>query len=120
MQYHHMALAVPDMDQAIETYCGHLGMELLRRKAGQKYKEVAMLQDPHTGQHVELLLIEGVDGQQFDHVGFLSDQVDEDFARLEATGFKPIRKPFDLPGGQVRTSFLQAPDDTLVEVIDYS
>jgi len=120
MRLSHQAMIVGDMDQAIEIYCGRLGMRLLRRKAGVAYEEVVMLEDARSGHRVELLLEEGCDLSRLDHIAFEVDDVDRAFERLEGAGFTVEQEPFDVPGGTVRTSFLRAPDGVKIELIRYA
>ena len=118
MRLSHHAITVGDMDQAIDIYCGQLGLRLLRRKAGAAYAEVAMLEDA-SGHRIELLLKKG-ERSGLDHIAFEVDDVDEAFERLKREGFNPEREPFDVPGGIVRTSFLRTPDGVKLELMRYA
>ena len=119
MRLSHHAIIVGDMDRAIDIYCGQLGLRLLRRKAGAAYAEVAMLEDAG-GPRIELLLVEGGERGNLDHIAFEVDDVDEAFERLTSEGFTAEREPFDVPGGIVRTSFLRTPDGVKIELMRYA
>ena len=119
MRVSHHAIVVGDMDRAIDVYCGQMGLRLLRRKAGAAYAEVAMVED-QSGHRIELLLVKGAEPDSLDHIAFEVDDVDRAFERLISEGFTTEREPFDVPGAQVRTSFLRTPDGVKIELMHYA
>jgi catechol 2,3-dioxygenase-like lactoylglutathione lyase family enzyme len=52
-----------------------------------------------------------------EHFGLDSDNLEADIARLEELGARLLEGPIQIPGGN-RICFLQAPDDTRVELIE--
>ena len=120
MRLSHHAMIVDNMDRAVQLYCDHFGMQLLRRKPGSACKEVAILEDVQTGRRIEFLLEEGCSQTRFDHIAFEVEDVDQAFAHLKEQGSKQGRQPFYVPGAGVRTSLLRAPDGIKIELIRHA
>jgi len=94
-------------------------MRLLRRNPGIAYPETAMVEDPLSGNRIELLLDRSCTCSLLEHIAYEVDNVDVVFGRLRGEGFTVDREPFDVPGTTVRTSFLRTPEGLKIELIHY-
>lgn len=108
----HTGITVSDLDRALEFYCGLLGLELVfRRRYEERYIfrlagvpeasaiEVALILQPESGHHIELLQYVGADrrdgrGRACDfgtgHLGFIVDDLAAVVARLRSAGVELV------------------------------
>ena len=100
MRLHHHAIVVKDMDKAIQAFCELLGLKLIIRHPGiGEIREVAIVEEPHTGHRMELLLKPSGRSGELDHIAFEVEDVDSEFERLKSAGLIVQDEPADVPQG---------------------
>ncbi|HEY3557222.1 MAG TPA: VOC family protein [Kribbella sp.] len=120
-ELNHVGGRVRDLDASLEFY-GGLGAEVVDRlfMAGARVNRVHI--QLATGL-VELLHHEELDEQAtygLNHVGFMTDDLDGDYARLMALGYDDLSSPRVAGSGQGRLAFLSDPNGVRVELLQRS
>ncbi len=125
--FEHVGMTVGDLDRCLAFYCGLLGLRLLRRRASASGGEVAFL-DAGGGQ-LEIVCPPGGAGPAWRvpagesglrHLTLCVDDVESDFARLEASGVEVIERPrpAHLRDVFARVAFVADPDGNVVELVE--
>jgi catechol 2,3-dioxygenase-like lactoylglutathione lyase family enzyme len=117
-ELNHVGGRVRDLDASLEFY-GGLGAEVVDRlfMSGSRVNRVHI--QLATGL-VELLHHEEPDAQAtygLNHVGFMTDDLDGDYARLMALGYDELSSPRVAGSGQGRLAFLSDPNGVRVELL---
>ncbi|TDW22584.1 VOC family protein [Kribbella kalugense] len=120
-ELNHVGGRVRDLDASLSFYDA-LGAEVVDRlfMAGSRVNRVHI--QLATGL-VELLHHEEPDPQAtygLNHVGFMTDDLDSDYARLIALGYAEISTPRVAGSGQGRLAFLSDPNGVRVELLQRS
>ena len=116
MKLVHTMLRVRDLDRSIDFYTGFLGMREVRRKELGDDATLVFLADDDGHHHIELTFNkDGRDyelGSQFGHIAFVTEDLEEIVARVEAQGWWYRRSPD--PG---RYIFIKDPDGYDIEIL---
>jgi catechol 2,3-dioxygenase-like lactoylglutathione lyase family enzyme len=120
-ELNHVGGRVRDLEASLSFY-GGLGAEVVDRlfMAGPRVNRVHI--QLATGL-VELLHHEEPDPQAaygLNHIGFMTDDLDGDFARLTALGYAELSSPRVAGSGQGRLAFLSDPNGVRVELLQRS
>jgi lactoylglutathione lyase len=106
MKILHTCLNVTDLDRSIEFYTKELGLKFAsRREVKQNNAEIAFLKDSGEG---ALELTHWRDkksiseGDNFDHIAFETEHIDQKGAELRSHGVAIAMEPFSLHGPQTR------------------
>lgn len=126
----HVAIAVRDLDDAIERYRTLYGVEAIRREiVADQGVEEAML--PVGGSFVQLLAPLGADtpvgrflearGEGLHHLAFAVADINQALAHLEAEGARLIDRQPRRGGGGARIAFVHPKDTagTLIELVEH-
>lgn len=123
--WNYTGIRVRDLGRSIAFYRDLLGLRLLRRVKEPEHRgEFAMLEDPRTGQLLELNWYAAdspvarpypdQEGEELDHLGFRVPDVAAAVAFLEEQGFAPVQGPA-LDDGYV-IAFVKDPDGIWIEL----
>jgi len=120
-ELNHVGGRVRDLEASLAFY-GGLGAKMVDRlfMAGPRVHRVHI--QLATGL-VELLHHEEPDAQAsygLNHIGFMTDELDGDYARLTALGYAEISSPRVAGSGQGRLAFLSDPNGVRVELLQRS
>ncbi|MFD7155030.1 VOC family protein [Kribbella sp. NPDC059898] len=120
-ELNHVGGRVQDLDASLAFY-GGLGAEVVDRlfMSGSRVSRVHL--QVATGL-VELLHHEQADPDAtygLNHVGFMTDDLDGDYARLIALGYDELSSPRVAGSGQGRLAFLSDPNGVRVELLQRS
>lgn len=118
-ELNHVGIFVRDLDASLAYWLGTLGAVVVWRNViPATSTDVVYLQVG--GGLVELLhpqLPEPDRRWGLDHVAFLSDDLDADFARVLAAGYPGLTTPWVAGTGVGRLAFVEAPDGIRVELL---
>jgi len=119
----HTCLNVTDLDRSIEFYSRQMGLRLVsRREVKQNNAEIAFLADDNTGA-LELTYWRDkkslVEGDNFDHIAFETDDIDAAIKQLRANGVTIAMEPFSLHGSMSKIAFVKDPDGNWLELIQH-
>jgi catechol 2,3-dioxygenase-like lactoylglutathione lyase family enzyme len=120
-ELNHVGGPVQDLEASLSFYDG-LGAEVVDRLFMAKSRVHRVHIQIATGL-VELLHAEESDPQAtygLNHVGFMTDDLDGDYARLMALGYDEISSPRVAGSGQGRLAFLSDPNGVRVELLQRS
>jgi lactoylglutathione lyase len=130
MRLHHAGISVPDLDRALEWYCGALGLEPGFRFEVPPLGLRGAFALGQGGGGVELLeqagAVPGVSRPDppsanavhgFNHACFQVDDLDALYARLIERGAAGVWAPRDSPEPGVRMAYVTDPDGNLIELI---
>lgn len=138
----HSGITVSDLDRALEFYCGLLGLELVfRRRYEERYIfrlagvpeataiDVALIRQPHSGHHIELLEYFGADRRDgrtracdpgSGHLGFLVDDLPTVVNRLRGAGVELVAlEPVVIeagPNAGAQGIYTRDPDGFIIEL----
>ncbi|TDW93354.1 catechol 2,3-dioxygenase-like lactoylglutathione lyase family enzyme [Kribbella pratensis] len=120
-ELNHVGGRVQDLEASLSFY-GRLGAEVVDRlfMPGPRVHRVHI--QLATGL-VELLHHEQPDPQAtygLNHIGFMTDDLDDDYARLMALGYAELSSPRVAGSGQGRLAFLSDPNGVRVELLQRS
>jgi lactoylglutathione lyase len=123
MKFSHTSITVRDMEQSIRFYTQALGLELERRREiPENHAEIAFVKDPESGMRIELTWwkkkTEFADGDQLDHLAFEVPDLAAAMRRLEASGGKIAKEPYELKGGSSRIAFVTDPNGIWIELLE--
>lgn len=120
MELLHPCIKVSDLDESLEYYVDHLGLEETHRftvggvtnvylGADEGTAELQLKHDPEDA---------NVEPSGVDHIGFEVDDCDETVEHMvENAGAEIIREPADGTGMPVRFAFISDPDGYAIEVL---
>ncbi len=125
LTFSYTGLRVRDLDRSIAFYRDVVGLRLLRRVREPAHRgEFAMLEDPRTGQTLELNWYAAdspvarpypdTEGEELDHLGFHVPDVGAAVRFLTERGFPPVRGP--QVDGEYVVAFVKDPDGIWVEL----
>lgn len=121
MKILHTCLNVSDLDKSIDFYKKQMGLTFVsRHEVKQNNAEIAFLKDDATG---ALELTHWRDkksipeGDNFDHIAFETDNVEERISELRANGVTIAMEPFSLQGSTSKIAFVKDPDGNWLELI---
>ncbi|WP_328999585.1 VOC family protein [Kribbella sp. NBC_00709] len=120
-ELNHVGGRVRDLEASLSFYDG-LGAEVVDRLFMNNSRVHRVHLQVATGL-VELLHHEASDPQAtygLNHVGFMTDDLDGDYARLMALGYGEISSPRVAGSGQGRLAFLSDPNGVRVELLQRS
>ena len=126
MKILHTMLRVKDLDESIDFYCRHLGMELRRRAdyPGGEFT-LAFVGFPGENSH-EIELTWNWDGRDYEigtavgHVAIAVSDIRSVCDRLRAAGIPITREPGPMKHGSTVIAFLRDPTGYPIELIDHS
>jgi catechol 2,3-dioxygenase-like lactoylglutathione lyase family enzyme len=119
-EMNHAGLFVRDLEAALAFYCEALG-------AREVWRSVIPATRTHVvyvllgGALIELLAPEEPDPEQvwgLNHIAFLSDALDDDYRRLEASGYEMLVYPRAAGSGVGRLAFLSDPSGARIELLE--
>ncbi|HXX73294.1 MAG TPA: VOC family protein [Candidatus Acidoferrales bacterium] len=121
MKILHTCLNVTNLDRSIEFYTKQIGLKFVsRREVKQNNAEIAFLQDENNGA-LELTYWRDkkslVEGDNFDHIAFQTDNIDARIKQLRANGVTIAMEPFSLDGSTSKIAFVKDPDGNWLELI---
>ena len=120
-ELNHVGGRVRDLEASLEFYSG-LGAEVVDRLFMPNSRVHRVHIQLATGL-VELLYHEDPDPDAtygLNHVGFMTDDLDADYARLIALGYAELSPPKVAGSGQGRLAFLADPSGTRIELLQRS
>ena len=120
-ELNHVGGRVRDLEASLEFYSG-LGAEVVDRLFMPNSRVHRVHIQLGTGL-VELLYHEDPDPDAtygLNHVGFMTDDLDADYARLIALGYAELSAPKVAGSGQGRLAFLADPNGTRIELLQRS
>jgi lactoylglutathione lyase len=120
----HTCLNVSNLDRSIDFYTKELGLEFVnRREVKQNNAEIAFLKDNSAGA-LELTHWRAKksisEGDNFDHIAFETEAIDEKIAELRKHGVTIAMEPFSLQGSSRKIAFIKDPDGNWLELIEHS
>jgi catechol 2,3-dioxygenase-like lactoylglutathione lyase family enzyme len=121
-ELNHVGARIRDLDASLAFYTETIGAEVVDRlfMSGTRVNRVHV--QIATGL-VELLHNEEVDPDAtygLNHVGFMTDDLDGDYARLTDAGYAEISAPRIAGSGQGRLAFLADPNGVRIELLQRS
>ena len=124
MKILHTCLNVTDLDRSIEFYTKELGLKFAsRREVKQNNAEIAFLKDSGEGA-IELTHWRDKksisEGDNFDHIAFETEHIDQKVAELRSHGVAIAMEPFSLHGSSNKIAFIKDPDGNWLELIEHS
>ena len=126
LNLNHVAVAVPDLEEAVRWYAQVLGFrETLRTEVPELGLQVVYL-GSGSGTQIELYKRSGsasatggesefLGPRGLNHIGFLVEDVDRLAADFKAQGVPLLIEPTDTPQANVRTLVIQAPGGAFLE-----
>jgi hypothetical protein len=109
----HIALTVPNVDEHVERLISAFGMVARFRS-----EQFAVVVDP--GSDFKLELSTSPDGEvHVRHLGFRTDDVDAEHARLVEAGMEASAAPHRQDFARMYTSFLKQPGGVEVQLVKY-
>ncbi len=126
--WHYTGIRVRDLDRSIAFYRDLLGLRFLRRVKEPAHRgEFAMMEDPRTGQTLELNWYAAdspvagpypdQEGEEIDHLGFQVPDVSAAVRYLTERGFPPVRQA--TLDGQYVVAFVRDPDGIWIELYQH-
>ncbi len=118
MKYLHTMVRVTDLDQSLEFYCKHLGLEELRRKESEKGRFTLVFLAAPGDEDAQVELTYNWDpedygeGRNFGHLAYLVDDIYATCQRLMDAGVTINRPPRD---GHM--AFVRSPDNISIELL---
>jgi len=116
----HTCLNVSDLDRSISFYTSNLNLNLTsRREIKSNNAEIAFLED-EAGNAIELTHWRDkkiVEGDNFDHIAFEVEDVQEAVENLRKNGVTIAMEPYSLQGSTSRIAFVKDPDGNWLELI---
>lgn len=118
MKYLHTMVRVTDLDQSLEFYCKHLGLEELRRKESEKGRFTLVFLAAPGDEDAQVELTYNWDpedygeGRNFGHLAYLVDDIYAMCQRLMDAGVTINRPPRD---GHM--AFVRSPDNISIELL---
>ncbi len=124
MHYLHTMIRVKNLDEALEFYCGKLGLEEYSRRDDEKGKYTNVFlkapSDSISADHKTPLLEltynwepeEYTGGRNFGHLAYAVDNIYEYCADLQKKGITILRPPKD-----GRMAFISSPDGISIELL---
>lgn len=138
MRLRHLGITVDNMGESLEFFRDILGFEVVREMdesgehvdnftglRGVKVHTVKMRD--HDGQLIELLHYDShhrfihkrdLADIGYSHLAVTVDNLDATLANLAKNGYKPHCEPQFSPDGKVKLTFLQGPDNILIEFVE--
>ena len=120
MKILHTCLNVSDLDRSISFYTSNLHLNLTgRREIKSNNAEIAFLKD-EGGNAIELTHWRDkkiVEGDNFDHIAFEVEDVQEAVEKLRKNGVTIAMEPYSLQGSTSRIAFVKDPDGNWLELI---
>jgi len=138
MQFNHVGVSVSDIEQSIEFYCGHFGMEKLCPVIpfeGRQIDEIMdlpqargkMIMIGRDGLQLELFEFANpvpkakdaeypVSDRGYSHFGFTVDDIDDTYRRLSEAGVR-IHCPVTKFSGGMRATYCRDPDGNVFEIM---
>ena len=138
-QVHHLALAVEDMERAVEFYCGHLGFEkewemdhrsgeAISRVVGLDQVDARMVMLKGHGLRLELFHYHRPQGKRTEtrrqcdfgltHFALSVKNIDQIYQRLNKAGVRFNCPPQDVRPG-ARATYLKDPEGVTIELVQY-
>lgn len=122
MRLVHSCVPVSDLELAIKFYHDMFGAEVVkRREVPSSNVELALVRTRGSDHLIELVCAKGgglPKGEQFRHVCFEVQGIDEVVASLKAKGASVGIEPTSIP--KARYAFIRDPDGNWIELLDYS
>jgi catechol 2,3-dioxygenase-like lactoylglutathione lyase family enzyme len=119
-ELNHFGIVVRDLDASLGFYEDLFGARVVfRKKIPSSDTDVVYLQI--AGSLIELLhpAAPAADEQfGITHIAFLTDSLDDDFARLTALGYEGLLAPRTAGTGVGRLAFVRGPDGARVEILE--
>jgi len=116
----HTCLNVSDLDRSISFYTSNLNLNLTsRREIKSNNAEIAFLND-EGGNAIELTHWRDkkiVEGDNFDHIAFEVEDVQEAVEKLRKNGVTIAMEPYSLQGSTSKIAFVKDPDGNWLELI---
>ena len=118
MKYLHTMVRVTDLDQSLDFYCKHLGLEELRRKENEKGRFTLVFLAAPGDEDAQVELTYNWDpedygeGRNFGHLAYLVDDIYAVCQRLMDAGVTINRPPRD---GHM--AFVRSPDNISIELL---
>ena len=121
MKILHTCLNVSNLEHSIEFYTKRIGLTFVsRREVKQNNAEIAFLRDS-AGSAIELTHWRDkktlTEGDNFDHIAFGVDDIEETIKELKAEGVSIAMEPFSLQGSSSKIAFVKDPDGNWLELI---
>ena len=120
----HTMIRVLDLEKSIAFYCGHLGMNLIRKKDYESGRftlafvgygdesDTTVLELTHNWDTEKYQL-----GDAFGHVAIGVDDIYGRCEELRARGAKIVREPGPMKHGSTEIAFVEDPDGYRIELI---
>lgn len=137
---HHTAVSVRDFDAALGFYVNVLGFESIgeiRDRGEPGFAEATGVPDGRAhwamlrrnNYHIELFQWLNPEGELaanrqcdlgYTHIALQVSDVDAAYERVTAAGYTTLNPPLSLRGGVARVIYVQAPEDNITELVQYS
>ena len=119
-ELNHVGIVVRDLDASLDFYRGVLGAEVVFRSVIPATSTDVVYLQIHRGLIELLHQAEPPVDETFGvtHVAFLTDRLDEDFARVVTAGCTPLVPPRIAGTGVGRLAFVGDPNGTRVELLE--
>jgi lactoylglutathione lyase len=127
MTFAHVSIRTSNMERSIGFYEKYLGLKLvMRREIPQNNAEIAFLESEGTNFKLELTWFrnqkkfeqEEYEDRLFDHLAFVTDDMDSIIENMRAGGVTITDEPFTLGTTGSRIAFVEDPDGILIELIE--
>ena len=119
MKLAHTMIRVKDLDKTLDFYTEFIGLRELRRKDIGNEATLVFLSDPEGHYNIELTYNHGQTdytlGDQFGHLAFTTDDLEEVVRRVEARGWWYRRSRPELTSKYI---FVKDPNDYDVEILE--
>jgi catechol 2,3-dioxygenase-like lactoylglutathione lyase family enzyme len=119
-ELNHVGAFVKDAEKSVEFYTQILGAQVVR-EALIASTNTKCIYVQLAGGMIELLApgdISTRDIYGFDHIAFMTDNLDQDFQKIISNGFVPLMNPKVAGTGHGRLGFLADPNGVRVELIE--
>ena len=124
----HASVRTSNLEKSIAFYTRHLGLKLQsRREIKATNAEIAFLQDPEgKGCTLELTFYRSqkqfiqspYEERLFDHLGFVVEDINATISAMRRENVTVTDEPFKL-SPTTTIAFIEDPDGTLIELIEY-
>ena len=116
-ELNHVGMFVRDAEKTINFYKEKLGAKVVFDHSIPGRVHMAYLQIANG--MIELICLENRESDfGYEHICFMTDNIDEDFQRLVQAGYTPIEAPRNAASGNGRLGFLADPSGVKVELIE--
>lgn len=127
MTFAHVSIRTSDMERSVGFYEKYLGLKLvMRREIPQNNAEIAFLESEGTNFKLELTWFksqkkfeqEEYEDRLFDHLAFVTSDMDSMIEKMRAGGVTIADEPFTLGATGARIAFVEDPDGILIELLE--